>query len=157
MKPKQLFFLEGGPGLLPSIHELWEAQRDYQAGRSIHHRRLLASTTFEARTKSLLRKSGNGKRLRVILAQPAGSDTPVGYCIATVNPDREGEIDSLYLKPDYRSHRIGEKLLKRGLAWLSKNKARNIVIEVAVGNERVLGFYRKAGFLPFTILLRTKA
>jgi GNAT superfamily N-acetyltransferase len=44
----------------------------------------------------------------------------VAYCITTISPDNEGEIDSIYVEERYHGHGFGDELIKRSLEWMDK-------------------------------------
>ncbi|MDG5816238.1 GNAT family N-acetyltransferase [Chitinispirillales bacterium ANBcel5] len=69
----------------------------------------------------------------------------IGYCIASADKNK-GEIDSLYIKEQFRNHGLGAKLMSTALSWLRELPLSSIQVYVAEGNEEALGFYRKFGF-----------
>ncbi|WP_431188437.1 GNAT family N-acetyltransferase [Caloranaerobacter azorensis] len=73
--------------------------------------------------------------------------------ISTINDRNIGEIESLYIEPDYRKLGIGNEFMKNALDWMDLNNVESICIEVSVGNKEVLSFYEEYRFLPRTIIL----
>jgi len=63
-------------------------------------------------------------------------------------------LESIYVDKEFRSQGIGETLVKRTLSWMEQQGANAKMVVVAVGNEEVLGFYARFGFLPRQILLK---
>lgn len=136
------------------IQNLWEKLNMHHKARSRNFKKHFKNTTFEARNKNLLEKLKDGK-LRIDLATDTDTGKQVGYCVSTI-ADGKGEIDSLYVEEAYRHAGIGYKLIKKGLAWLEKMQAKDIIIAVADGNEEAFGFYAKSGFYPRVTILKRK-
>ena len=77
----------------------------------------------------------------------------VGYCVSTVSANKQGEIDSIYIEPDYRRSGIGNNLMGRALHWMDDLSATRKVLVVGIGNEEVLEYYRKYNFYPRSVVL----
>lgn len=60
--------------------------------------------------------------------------------------DNTGELDSIFVKEQYRRLGVGQKLLAETINWFKDKKVNEIVVEVAEGNESVFSFYEKIGF-----------
>lgn len=148
-----LVFAEGGPELLDALAPLWEGLRSHHQGITRHFPERFAAMKWAERKTGLLKKGGPD-RLHVVLALQEGR--PIGYCIVSIDAQGEGELDSLFVDESCRGKKVGEEMACRGLAWLKAFPAKDILIQVAAGNERALPFYRKLGFLPYTTLLRSK-
>jgi len=142
---------EGGPELLDAVGPLWEHLRTHHRGITRHFPERFDAMKWEERKSGLLKKSGPD-RLRVFLA--FDNKNLIGYCVVSVDALGNGELDSLFIHETCRGKKVGEALAKKGLAWLKAFPAKEIVIQVAIGNERALPFYKKLGFLPYTTLLR---
>ena len=69
----------------------------------------------------------------------------------------QGEIDSRFIQPDYRSKGIARELLNHALEWFNANQVNDISIGVAYGNEETFKFYAKFGFLPKVTILQKKS
>ena len=113
--------------------------------------------TFERRKKDLLKKSAGGA-LRIDLARDTETKELNGYCVTTVNAEKQGEIESIYIEPDYRRSDIGDAFMKKALKWLEEQAVTRKIVGVAAGNEDVFEFYGRYGFYPrVTILEQTEA
>ena len=152
----RLRYEEGGPELFRRVAPLWERLRSHHQGISVNFQDHFAQMNFPDRKKELLGKSRRGN-LRIFLAHDLAAKQDTGYAVATIDKLMTGELDSLYVDDTYRGKKIGEALTKRALAWIRKQKPVQTVIYAAVGNERVLDFYRKFEFHPYIIQLREKA
>jgi ribosomal protein S18 acetylase RimI-like enzyme len=149
-------YISAGPEGLDEIQMLWEKLNLLHSTLSSHFGDLALQRTFDARRNELQEKSITGW-LRVDLARDRAAGQVVGYIVATLSQAAVGEIDSIFVEEAYRRNGVGESLMKRSLAWLDECGANMKSISVAVGNERVFGFYRKFGFYPITTTLMQKA
>lgn len=138
---------------LDSIRQLWEKLNEHHRLRSLHHAHHFFSTTFDSRKSSLLDKAQKGV-LRLDLAKDATTGEICGYCISTVNKEGQGEIESIFVEPEYRRHHIVDHFMKEALHWMDENSVVRRVIGVAAGNEEVFGFYSRFGFYPGVTILR---
>jgi ribosomal protein S18 acetylase RimI-like enzyme len=91
--------------------------------------------------------------IRVDLAREKAADTLVGYCITTISRDNQGEIQSIYVEPEYRKYGIGDALMNLCLHWLDEHAVIKKVLGVGAGNEEVIEFYSRYNFYPRTIIL----
>ncbi len=121
------------------IKDLWEELNAHHCEKSSHFKFHFESFSFEKRIEGLL-----DKEHLVIYAVEIKSSL-VGYCIATVN-GRNGEIDSLYIKKEYRGDGLGNKLTEKALAWIDKLGCNEVKVYIAEGNESSLPFYERFGF-----------
>ena len=112
---------------------------------------------FKSRIAPLLGKSENGEIL-VELARDNLLNIPVGYCLSSVVylPEPEGEIDSLYIEPQYRGMNIGHNLVEHALNWMELKNVITKKVVVATGNESAIPFYGKFGFFSKFINLEQK-
>lgn len=114
--------------------------------------------TFERRIALLLKKAEKGQ-LHIDIAENPTERSVVGYCISSVNGDgeeKEGEVDSLFVKDEYRNSGVGGQLMKLSLQWIDSLKAPVKRIIVAEGNEEVFKFYQKFGFYHLSNVLQQK-
>lgn len=111
--------------------------------------------TFDYRKAYFERIAAAGS-LRIDLAADARSGRYIGYCIASLSPDKDGEIESVFVEEAYRSRGAGSALVTRALSWLAENGSTRIRVSVADGNEEAFPFYRKFGFHPRMTVLEQK-
>ncbi|HEY32699.1 MAG TPA: GNAT family N-acetyltransferase [Dehalococcoidia bacterium] len=137
---------------LDLVAGLWQKQLEYHKALSQHFSGRLGSMTFDLRKKGLLEKSREGA-IRIDLARDTDTGELVGYCISTINGDRQGEIESIYIEPDYRGLDIGDNLMKKALHWMDEYPATRKVLAVGAGNEEVFAFYSRYNFYPRTTIL----
>jgi diamine N-acetyltransferase len=139
------------------IKELWEKLNKHHQVRSKSFKKRYAAMTFKKRKKMLAQKLGEGEMF-IELAMDTDNKKPIGYCLSIVikSPEHEGEVESLFIDPAYRSKGIGDVFMKHALAWLNSKKVKTKRIVVAAGNEEVFHFYKKYGFYPKFITLEQK-
>jgi ribosomal protein S18 acetylase RimI-like enzyme len=110
------------------------------------------SRTFDARKREFDAKAASGK-LRIELAFPTGSETAVGYCLASLSAGM-GEVDSLFVEEAFRGHGVGAELMRHALDWLDTQGATSKIVVVAHGNDSAIDFYSQFGFRPDNVYLR---
>lgn len=92
--------------------------------------------------------------LHIDLAKDLDSGEVIAYSVSTVSSDGKGYLESIFVEPNYRENGIGDNLMRKALDWMNDTRAKTIVLEVGVGNEAVLSFYRRYNFHPRTIILQ---
>jgi len=141
---------------LDSAGRLWQKLNEYHQALSPHMKKHFSEMTFDRRKQWLLEKTKNGK-MRIEFATDTNTGEAVGFCISSVAPgfngEQFGEIDTIFVEEDYRKTGIGDNLMKHALEWMESLSAKRKRIIVAVGNENVLSFYRRYGFLPGIVTL----
>ncbi|MEX1255532.1 MAG: GNAT family N-acetyltransferase [Dehalococcoidia bacterium] len=68
----------------------------------------------------------------------------------TIFEGKLGNIDNVYLKPDLRGRRIGSRLVDAAEAWLRKQGASEIELNVIVANELGRDVWQALGYEPFS-------
>jgi ribosomal protein S18 acetylase RimI-like enzyme len=133
------------------ISPLREKQWQYHNKRSKHFGKRIMERSVDEVNEQLLAKATVG--LLVDLAEDAETGKLVGYCLTSINAERQGEIESLYLQPEYRNQHIGDKLMKRSLDWMDKQGVKRKILVVGAGNEGVTSFYRRYKFEVRSIIM----
>jgi len=124
---------------IDEIEPLWRELNLHHHERSKNFKDHFSSFTFEERSKKLL----SNDKLTVFAAMK--NSELVGYCIVSSN-NGVGEIDSLYIRPQFRGASIGMLLTEAAMSWLDKLNCHQISVFVAEGNEESIPFYEKFGF-----------
>jgi ribosomal protein S18 acetylase RimI-like enzyme len=137
---------------LDLIKDLWEKLNALHKSRSRHYAAHFEGMTFNRRKDDLIKKSADGF-LHIGLARDTGTRKLIGYCITSINARKQGEIESIYVEPNYRRQRIGDTLMKKALKWLDGSPVTTRTLVVAAGNEEVIDFYSRYGFYPRVIIL----
>jgi RimJ/RimL family protein N-acetyltransferase len=150
---REIEYLEKNQNDLDIIRPLWDKLNAHHITVSKYFKDTRAVTTFDMRKKQLMEKSYQGA-LRIDLARDAVTKEYIGYCVTSVDPEKQGEIESIYVEKDYRLSGIGDSLMTRALAWLETVTEKKTILTVAEGNEGVFAFYRRHNFYPrVTVLL----
>lgn len=149
---KQFNYITGGTELLSHTQPLWEKLNAYHLENAIHFKDHFRSNTFEKRKEKFI--TDPDTQVRVDLVKDPVTFRHVGYCISTISRDQTGEIDSLFVEPDYRSHGIGDQLMRLALDWFDSHSVKQRIIGVAEGNERLFHFYARFGFVPRQTILK---
>lgn len=136
--------ITGGTELLEFVKPLWENLNKHHQLNSRYFPDKFKNLTFDMRKKKIMNDANT--ELRIDLVKEIENQVFVGYCISTITIDSVGEIDSLYIEPEYRKFGIGDTLMRRSLEWLDSKNVRMKIIGVAEGNEQVFDFYKKYGF-----------
>jgi len=55
-------------------------------------------------------------------------------------------LNSMYVKPEYRSQGIGEKLIVKTVTYLFEQSIEIINLSVATNNKKAISLYEKLGF-----------
>ena len=134
------------------IAVLWQKQLEYHKALSQHFSEYLDKMTFDLRKMGLLEKFREGA-ICIELARDTDTGELVGYCLGTISGDRQGEIESIYIEPDYRRSGIGDNLMNKALRWMDERSVVRKVLGVGAGNEDVFAFYGRYNFYPRTTIL----
>ena len=149
---KEIEYLEKNQNDLDIIRPLWDKLNAHHITVSKYFKDTRAVTTFDMRKKQLMEKSYQGA-LRIDLARDVVTKEYIGYCVTSVDPEKQGEIESIYVEKDYRLSGIGDSLMTRALAWLETVTEKKTILTVAEGNEGVFAFYRRHNFYPRVTVL----
>jgi len=144
-------YISGNENLLDLIAPLWEKLNEHHIAISTYFSNAFSKFSFQRRKTGLLRKTQD-KDIRIDIAKDNDTDQIIGYCLNTIIQNdfgkKVGEIESIYIEPDYRNTGIGAELVKKALDWMDNEGVHNKILGVAVGNERVFSFYQRLGFFP---------
>ncbi|MBI5459415.1 N-acetyltransferase [Methanobacterium sp.] len=151
-----IVFIETGAFDLDLIQQLWEKLNDHHRKQKSDFKEHYENFTFPERAEALLKKSLEGD-MHIGRAEEKKTGLLVAYCITTISPDNEGEIDSIYVEEEYRGHGFGDELIKRSLEWMDKKGVKKKTVRVAVGNQDAVSFYERYGFRPRSITLEQTA
>jgi ribosomal protein S18 acetylase RimI-like enzyme len=151
-KPK-IKYQSGDQNLLNDVRSLWEELNQYHCERSKHFREHYLAMTWQKRRYTLLKRA-NGGALYVEIAYDELTKHQVGYVVASLNLDKTGEVESIYVQAPYRGMSIGDRFMKDALEWMEQKGAKEKQVEVSIGNEERWRFYSRYGFMPRKTLLK---
>jgi diamine N-acetyltransferase len=129
------------------IKPLWELLNKTHYENSNNWKRHFIEQTFEERFQKL-----QDVKYAYILVAKIDSEI-VAYCFSIAN-ESSGEIASIYVKNQYRSMKIGKKLISTSIDWMKKKGIAKVIVGVAEGNENVFQFYEKLGFKKSATVLK---
>jgi diamine N-acetyltransferase len=152
-KTPSIRYIHGDQTNLDQIKPLWEGLNRCMGERSTYFKRHFETRTWEIRRVELLKNAASGL-MRVELAVDEETAKAVGYLVSSVNSEKLGTVESIFVSEGYRGLGVGESLMKNALAWMDQNGIVEKIVEVTVGNEQVYGFYERFGFLPRQTLLK---
>jgi ribosomal protein S18 acetylase RimI-like enzyme len=139
----------GGAELLNEIAPLWHELRSHHAGLDPMWREGLLAANFDDRKAGLLSKSAGGGEILVLLART--DDQAVAYCVCTVTPAGDGEVDSLFVTESHRRRGIGDALMSRAMAWLAGRATKSHAVEGMACNADAQRLYERYGFRQRTV------
>ena len=142
--------VSGGKEFIDRVRPLWMELRQHHAELAPMWGAEFLAVTFEGRRAGLVAKAVKG--LTVLLATAAGQD--VGYCVCTIDADRQGEVDSIFVTAEHRGRGVGRALMREAMQWLGSRRIRGIVVDVLSGNEGAMRLYKEFGFHARTVRLR---
>jgi len=121
------------------IQPLWEELNRHHHHVATDFRQHFATQTFEKRWTPFA-----DREIRVFAAE-LENEQLVGYCAASLMA-YQGEVDSLYVKANYRRRGLARSLMQLAIEWLGEHGVDRPRLVVAAGNEDVLPFYNRLGF-----------
>jgi ribosomal protein S18 acetylase RimI-like enzyme len=145
-------YSEGGVERLDEVEGLWLQLNHHHLERSVHFRHQYEHKTFASRKEEMFAKTGRGE-MRVFLALSSDRIVPVAYCVGLVDDCMMGEVESIYVRPEFRGKGIGRELMRRSLAWMESRSVVRKMVEVAWDNQEAFGFYEKFGLFPRRVIL----
>jgi len=138
---------------LSEIKPLWEELNKIHLADSVYFKEHYQSFSFESRSSKWMKLQEDN--IFILFAQ-TDNLTSIGYCVSTIDIDKNAEIDSLFVDTNFRKQGIGHELIEKSKEWLQKNSCKSIRLSVSYGHENVLPFYLKSGFFPRLTTLEFK-
>jgi ribosomal protein S18 acetylase RimI-like enzyme len=129
---------------------------EYTGNRSPHFSDYFLHRSLEGWKKQYIINTSNSGALRIDLAKDVETGEIIGFCTSIVSEDNKGEINSIYIEPNYQRQGIGGTLMSRALEWMDSLSVKTKTLGVAVGNEEVFKFYSHYNFYPKSIHLEQK-
>ena len=149
---KKVEYAEKDLAGLDEIGALWAKLNELHASQTSPFAELYRKRKYAERKQEIAEKA-EGKKLLVHLAVDPETHAPAGYCVSIAEPGKWGEVESLYIDPEYRKLGIGDVFMKRALEWMEGFAVPKKKIVVYAGNEGVIRFYQRHGFAPRYIVL----
>lgn len=128
---------------IDTIEPLWWTLRNMHQELDAACNMPIRTIVWEERKAEFIEKAQTNALLEVAMQE----GQMAGYCFSSIDVYGQGEVDSLYVEPQYREHGLGSKLLLSAKDWFANNSCEAIKIWVHPGNFRGIRFYWKHGFL----------
>ena len=122
----------------------WTALREHHRAQTNHFNDYYEQATFASRKAGWLSRDNLG--LFVARQSDQTSQDIIGFIIASKHQG-VGEIESLYVSTQTRDSGVGRSLMRVAMTWLNDLSASPIRLLVGDGNEDVMAFYAKCGFV----------
>ena len=151
-KPK-IEYVCGNEALLDTIKLLWLSLNQDHHDLSPYFKQDYVEINFEKRKASLLKKAVYGE-LRVDIAVDVKTGQNVAYCVSSIDEEKTGEIESIFVASNYRGWGIGDSLMRTVLTWMDEKGTVAKIVEVAAGNEKAFSFYNRYGFFTRKTVLK---
>jgi len=144
---------QGDQNDLDLVKPLWERLVHFHVDLSTHFKNRFENADWTKRKERLIRCCKDIS-LHYVVEEKRGNI--VGYCISTIDKedDKIGEVASIYVQQEYRGLGLGTQLMTKATEWLQSQGAQTQKLFVGAGNESVLDFYRRFGFVPWRIELQ---
>lgn len=155
MTQSQIGYMVGNEKLLGIIGPLWEELNVYHKNLSTYFKQEYEVLSFAQRQIMFLEKAAEGL-LRIEIADNLDQKMLIGYSISSIGKRSQGEIESIFVKADYRGQGIGDHFMKTALGWMDDLETRVKNVHVASGNEIAFSFYARYGFLPRQTILKQR-
>lgn len=154
MQAKDLKYITGGYELIDQIKPLWESLNKHHVEVSPYFAGFYQEYMFAERKKIFEREQLVKIYVEIVCDSKEG--TPLGYCIASIDKNHAGEIESIYIVQHHRREGIGHQLITHSLGWLDAEKVQSKSVAVTYGNEQAFAFYERYGFYPRFTMLKQK-
>ena len=139
---KEFDIESGGFELLSEVELMWYELKDHHS--SIDQEFYdLSTPTFELRMKGLKEK---GTDILVDIVREKVSDLQIGYCFSIIDKMNMGEIESLFIREEFRRSGLGTALVERAISWMDEHRVVAKKLSVRSGNREAIDFYRSFGF-----------
>lgn len=125
------------------VKPLWEELNSYLHSGSSHFKDELAKRTFSERINSYMEKANAAPYLIQVVSI---DEKLIGYALASIDGEHVGEIDSIYIKQEFRKRKIGDTLVQNMLEFFDQNKTKYDRLNITEGNFGVEEFYNRFGF-----------
>lgn len=144
-----------GIGEIGLIRELWTELNAYHRDRAGVFQGMYTRSSFDARNEYFETLAATGL-LRLILAFDREDGRYIGYLVCSLSDEKTGEIESVFVREQYRAAGVGSTLVASALAWFDDHGSVRNRVSVADGNEDAFAFYRKFNFYRRLTVLEQK-
>ena len=144
-KNQNIIYEESGKEGLILIEELWNQLREHHICHARYLWKQLQMKNFSERRDEIL-KMNEGREILTHLARVENTGKLIGFCVSSAATGDYGEIESLFVSPEYRFRGIGSTLMNRACSWLNEMNTNENRVGICEGNEDAFKFYERFGF-----------
>ena len=153
MRPDQIDYIDVDHSQVNLIEELRERFVPFHLSLGTDFPEEYDREAMDRNMKKFLARAGKGA-MRIFLARDRISERYVGFCMATLDPEGEGMIESFLVLDECRGSGIGTRLFQNALDWLEARSAVSIKLNVLPRNVRAIRFYERFGFRPLSLIMK---
>ena len=128
---------------------LWLKNSRYHSDKSEYFNDSFDASMFQKRVYSWNRAAS----LIITVAQK--DENIIAFCISSIY-EEYGNIESLFVRSDFRKQGIGKRLVLKHIDWFHKNNCQRIEVSTVYHNQEAIEFYKSVGMFPKTITMRLK-
>ena len=151
LRPSQGTVRRAGAADQETVLRMWDAVRRFHRELEPHWPRQWANPPPDilSRLAQELQAYWNDPGRKVIFVCDTGQEL-VGFIrVALMNSWLcPGQVESLYVRDDYRSRGVGQALMAQALAWCAAHGAAEVGLHVSASNAGAARFYARLGFRP---------
>jgi ribosomal protein S18 acetylase RimI-like enzyme len=125
-----------------------------------HDDQLLADWPYSKIGEVYYKKALTDPEYQTLIAY--NDDLILGYVIGTsankysYRKVRTGELDNIYIIPDFRRSGVGQALVDHLLVWLKTKGVKRVMVCAYAKNESAISFYDTVGFSLDSVNLETE-
>lgn len=134
-----------GPEGLDLIENLWNQLKAHHVCNSRYFREQLQCRPYHERKIDILQTNAS-RTIIVHLAREKGKQEYIGFCVSSAAPGEYGEIESIYVQPEYRNRGVGTVFMTHACKFLDETGVTEYRVRVCEGNEDSFRFYERFGF-----------
>ncbi|WP_241606458.1 GNAT family N-acetyltransferase [Rosenbergiella epipactidis] len=104
------------------------------------------SELYPAESNHLIDLSAvSDEQLRCVIVRDGG-DTPAGCGALLFHEDGSAEIKRVYIRPEYRGRKLGEKIISAIEGIALANNSRLLQLETGIHQQPAIALYRRCGY-----------
>ena len=151
LRPAQGTVRRAGAADQETVLRMWDAVRRFHRELEPHWPRQWANPPPDilSRLARGLQPYWHDTGRKVIFVCDTGQDL-VGFVRVALMDSWlcPGQVESLYVRDDYRSQGVGQVLMAQALAWCAAHGAAEVGLHVSASNAGAARFYARLGFRP---------
>ena len=128
----------------------------------MHHAAMIPDFSYEfdfvniSKYDAILSDKNSTKVIQVLVATTTVDHTPVAYSLAKIDSGNNAELDSLFVKKEYRGKGLAVELSQKAIDWMALHHPIHISVRILPNNDVAKALYEKLGFKPRSLIMRIK-